>query len=172
MVTQWDPTPPPPPPASSHLRHSPASRLALDGLSVLFSAGCLSRTAGLTPARSGRPRAPQLSRHQVGLRQTGSLSGDECWDLPFYSRITTRKITQPPIFPTDDRFQGSPSQGLATVVSEGPGKDVPNLPGGIMRPCFVGLENSISKAQTPMHALLHLEVLIDSGKAQVHFKLT
>lgn len=34
---------------------------------------------------------PKASRHQVGSEQTGSLSGDECRDLPFYSRITTRK---------------------------------------------------------------------------------
>lgn len=68
-------------------------------------AACFSRTAELTPGHSGPRRPPKLSRHQVGSQQTGSLSGDECWDLPFYSRITTRKITQLPIFPPDDRFQ-------------------------------------------------------------------
>ena len=34
-------------------------------------------------------------------------------------------------------FSAAPSQGLATDVSEGPGEEVPNLPGGIIQPCLV-----------------------------------
>lgn len=42
-----------------------------------------------------------------------------------------------------------------------------HVPKGIM--CCL---HTISIAETPTHALLDLEVLRDSGKAQVHFKLT
>lgn len=81
-----------------------SSRPAL-GPSLACGAGCPPRTAELTPDHSGPRPPPKLSKHQVGSQQTGSLSGDECWDLPFYSRITTGKLTQLPIFPADDRFQ-------------------------------------------------------------------
>lgn len=70
---------------------SPPSHTVLNGLSY--------------PSRTDRGGPPKLSRDQLGSRNTDSLSGDECWDLPFYSQITARKISQPPIFPTDDSLQ-------------------------------------------------------------------
>lgn len=77
-------------------------------------------------ARRGLPRP---SRHQVGSQHTGSLGGDECRDLPFYSRITTRKLTQLPIFPADDRFQGRTEQRLGLHCLPRTQEQGPNLPG-------------------------------------------
>lgn len=48
--------------------------LVLDRLAVFFRAGSFPEQ--LTDPSPRRP--PELSRHQVGSQQTGSLSGDEC----------------------------------------------------------------------------------------------
>lgn len=77
-------------------------------------------------ARRGLPRP---SRHQVGSQHTGSLGGDECRDLPFYSRITTRTLTQLPIFPADDRCQGRTEQRLGLHCLPRTQEQGPNLPG-------------------------------------------
>lgn len=124
-------------------------------------------------ARRGLPRP---SRHQVGSQHTGSLGGDECRDLPFYSRITTRTLTQLPIFPADDRCQGRTEQWLGLHCLPRTQEQGPNLPGWKLQPCRVlatglGLLQRSPGLETPTQARRGLEVLTEAqDPATVTFK--
>lgn len=108
----------------------------------------------------------------MGSQQTGSLSGDECWDLPFYSRITTRKITQLPIFPADDRFQCRPKWRLGYCRLPPKTREGGSKPAQLSNSAPLSVHNwlsaftiKISKAEIPACGLFDLEVLTDVGDA-------